>query len=524
MTPQVVTRPLTGAEYLESLRDGREVYVYGERVKDVTTHPAFRNAARTVAHLYDSLHDPTMREVLTVPTDTGNQGFTHAFFRATRSIEDLVRARDAIAAWARLTYGWFARSPDYKASFIGTLGANAHFYEPFSENARRWYKLGQERVLFWNHAIVNPPIDRHRPPHEVSDVYVHVERETDGGIYVSGAKVVATGSVLTHHNFLAHYGPLPIKDKRFALIFTAPINAPGLKLLSRPSYEYTAAVMGSPWDYPLSSRFDENDAILVFDNVFVPWENVFVYGDVDKVNSFFEWSGFVWRAQLHGCTRLAVKLDFLSGILLKAIAATGTKEFRGVQALVGEVIVWRNLFWALTDAMCRNPVQWTDGYVLPNREYATCYRVLAPTAWSRIRQIILDVVASGLIYLPSHALDFKNPLEQKYLETYVRGTGGINAYDRVKLMKLLYDATLSEFAGRHELYERNHAGNHENIRLETLRLVEELGIADRMRDLAEQCMAEYDLNGWVVPHLINNDDVSWVIRRFVEQQEGKFSP
>src|SRR3981081_4019652 len=104
-------RPFTGAEYLESLRDGREVYVYGERVKDVTTHPAFRNSARSIARLYDALHDPAKKDVLTVETDTGSAGFTHKFFRTPKSAEDLVGARDAIAEWARMTYGWMGRAP-----------------------------------------------------------------------------------------------------------------------------------------------------------------------------------------------------------------------------------------------------------------------------------------------------------------------------------------------------------------------------------------------------------------------------
>src|SRR5262245_23791563 len=117
-------RPFTGQEYLESLRDGREVYVYGERVKDVTTHPAFRNAARSIARLYDALHDEKTKSVLTCPTDTGSGGFTHKFFRVARSREDVVDQRDAIAAWARMSYGWMGRSPDYKAALMNTLGAN----------------------------------------------------------------------------------------------------------------------------------------------------------------------------------------------------------------------------------------------------------------------------------------------------------------------------------------------------------------------------------------------------------------
>ena len=188
-----VSRPQNGAEYLESLRDDREVYIYGERVKDVTTHPAFRNTARMVARLYDAVHDPKLAGKLTVPTDTGNGGVTHPFFKAPKSQADLIAGRDAIAEWARLTYGWMGRAPDYKAAFLATLGANADFYAPYQDNAKRWYKFSQERLPFINHAIIHPPIDRDRPPNEAGDVCMHVEKETDAGIIVSGAKVVATG-------------------------------------------------------------------------------------------------------------------------------------------------------------------------------------------------------------------------------------------------------------------------------------------------------------------------------------------
>src|SRR5207245_10256482 len=140
---QAATRPFTGAEYLESLRDDREVYIYGERVKDVTTHPAFRNSARMIARLYDALHDPAKKDVLTTETDTGSGGFTHKFFRTPRSAEDLVGARDAIAEWARMTYGWMGRAPDSKGSFLATLDANAEFYAPYQANSRRWYKEAQ---------------------------------------------------------------------------------------------------------------------------------------------------------------------------------------------------------------------------------------------------------------------------------------------------------------------------------------------------------------------------------------------
>ncbi|MFJ1649280.1 4-hydroxyphenylacetate 3-hydroxylase N-terminal domain-containing protein [Streptomyces sp. NPDC088258] len=176
---------MSGEEYIESLRDGREVYLHGERVRDVTTHPAFRNSARSVARLYDALHEPEAKGVLSVPTDTGNGGFTHPFFRTARSAEDLVTSRDAIVAWQRLVYGWMGRTPDYKAAFFGTLGANADFYGPFRDNALSWYKRAQERVLYFNHAIVHPPVDRDRPADRTADVCVHVEKETDAGLVVA---------------------------------------------------------------------------------------------------------------------------------------------------------------------------------------------------------------------------------------------------------------------------------------------------------------------------------------------------
>jgi len=494
------SRPLNGAEYLESLRDDREIYLYGERVKDVTAHPAFHNPARMVARLYDALHDPKTKDVLTCPTDTGSGGYTHRFFTTPHSAEDLVADQKAIAAWSRMSYGWMGRSPDYKAAFLGTLGANADFYAPYQDNARRWYKESQEKVLYWNHAIVHPPVDRNRPPDEVADVFVHVEKETDSGLIVSGAKVVATGSALTHYNFIAHYG-LPIKDRKFALVATIPMGAAGMKLICRPSYAATAAVMGSPFDYPLSSRLDENDTILVLDKVLIPWENVFIYGNLGKVQLFTGRSGFPERFTFHGCTRLAVKLEFIAGLLAKAVEVTGVKDFRGVQTRLGEVLAWRNLFWGLSDAAARNPVPWTGGAVLPNPAYGLAYRWFMQIGYPRVKEIIEQDIASGLIYLNSSADDFKNPEIRPYLDKYVRGSGGIEAVDRVKLMKLLWDAVGTEFGGRHELYERNYAGSHESTRIELFSAQLASGEVDGYKAFAEQCMAEYDLDGWTVPDL-----------------------
>jgi len=503
-------RPMNGEEYIESLRDGRTVFLHGERVKDVTTHPAFRNSVRSVARMYDALHDPATRDVLTTETDTGSGGRTHKFYKVPRSSQDLVEARDAIVAWQRLVYGGMGRSPDYKASFLGTLGAMPEFYGEYEDNARYWYAKSQEEVQYWNHAIVHPPVDRQVGADQAGEVCMHVIDENDNGVVVSGAKVVATGSALTHQNFIAHYGPIPIQDKRYAIVCSTPMDQDGVKLICRNSYELQAAAVGSPFDYPLSSRLDENDSILVFDRVLIPWENVFLYGDVEKANTFFPSTGFMPRFTFHGLARLCVKLDFLAGVLSKALRTTGTRDFRGVQANLGEVIATRNLMWGLSDAMCKSPDPWANGAVQPAAEYGMAYRTFLPMFYPRIKEITQQVVASGLIYVNSNAADFKSEEIRPYLDKYVRGSNGIDAVERMKVMKLLWDATASEFGGRHELYERNYAGNHEQVKFENLFQADQSGLTDMLEGFAEQCMAEYDLDGWKLDGFINPDDVSLI--------------
>ncbi|HEX5453300.1 MAG TPA: 4-hydroxyphenylacetate 3-hydroxylase N-terminal domain-containing protein [Stellaceae bacterium] len=503
MTPEqhiaAANRPFTGAEYVESLKDGRCVYIDGERVRDVTAHAAFRNSVRSLARLYDALHDPDRQEVLTCPTDTGSGGFTHRYFRVARSREELIAQQQAIAEWARLTYGWMGRTPDYKAALMNTLGANAEYYGHFAQNARAWYRRVQDSVLFMNHAIVNPPVDRGRPTSEVKDVYVTIDKETDAGVVVSGAKVVATAAALTHYNFLGQNAATATNDPDMAIMFILPMDAPGVKLICRNSYEEIATRIGTPYDYPLSSRFDENDAIFVLDKVLIPWENVLVHRDTEKILSFYPRSGFLNGFCFQGCTRYAVKLDFIAGLVAKALRATGGDEFRGNQAMLGEIVAWRDLFWSLSDAMATNPLPWVGDALLPNLQPAMAYRVFAPDAYSRIKEIIEKIVASALIFLPSSSRDFANPEIDRYLKQYVRGSNGIGYKERIKIMKLLWDAIGSEFGGRHELYERNYAGNHEDIRIQALTGARRNGGLDRMIALADACMADYDETGWTAP-------------------------
>jgi 4-hydroxyphenylacetate 3-monooxygenase len=493
-------RPFTGSEYLDSLCDGREVWIYGEQVRRVTAHPAFRNACRSIARLYDALHEPISKEVLTCSTDTGSGGFTHRCFRIPRSREDLMRQREAIVHWARLTYGWMGRTPDYKAGLMCTFGVHYNFYDRFADNARHWYERVQESVLFVNHALINPPVDRARKLEELKDLVLTIQKDTDAGIYVSGAKAIATSAALSHYGFITQGAGTD--DSDLTAMFMAPMNAPGVKLFCRNSYERSAGILRKPFDYPLSSRFDENDAILVFDNVFIPWENVLVHRDVNKLKKSFPRFGFIAAFQFHSCTRLAVKLDFLVGLLVKAVRLTGVDEFRGTQVALGEVIAWRNLFWALSDAMACSPVRWAQGTVLPNVDAGGSYRILAGDAYRRIKQIIEKLLASALVCVPSSAHDFCNAEIEGYLRRYLRGSYGIDYKERTKIMKLLWDAIGTEFGSRHELYELNYSGSHEMVRLDLMHRTKNSGALDEFIALAESCMDDYDENGW--------RDSSWI--------------
>ncbi len=502
-------RPQTAAEYLESLRDDREVYIYGERVDDITTHPAFRNSAASIARLYTALHDPAKSDVLLTDTDSGNGGQTHPFFKVPHSREDLLQSRDAIYSWQQEVCGWMGRTPDYKASLIATLGADPSFFGEFADNAAYWYRRTQEEVLHIGHAIVHPPVDRAKGLAEARDVFVHVDRETDNGLIVSGAKVVATGAPLTQYCFVSHFGPTENK-KEFSLIFMAPMGGKGTRLISRQSYEAVSTKAASPFDYPLSNRFDENDAILIFDEALIPWENVIAY-DPQKVTDFNSLPGS-WspRASLQASTRLQVKLEFIIGLVTRALEITGSGDFRGVQAQLGELIAFRNFVAGIRDGSIQDSGPGFGGMWSPSTEYAYTFAAMTPGLYTRMKQIIETIVASGLIYLNSNAVDFLSPQIRPDLDRFMRGSNGNTALDRSKVMKALWDSIGSEFGARHELYELNYWGQPEKTYLDILDVSKQTGKLDTYKSFATSFMDEYDLNGWKAPDLYNPGEYSTI--------------
>ena len=342
---------------------------------------------------------------------------------------------------------------------------------------------------FINHAIIHPPVDRNMAPGAPggpTDIYMRVTKETDAGIRVSGAKVVATGSALTHFTFVAHHGLIPVQDKNFAMVFMVPTNATGVKLICRVSNEQRAAVLGSPFDYPLSSRLDENDAIFVMDDVLVPWEDVFVYADVEKANNFFPRTGFLPRALLHGCTRLAVKLDFITGLLIKATEMTGARGFRGVEANIGEVIAWRNMIWGLSDAMAQDrrsvdrrlrPAGHGAGRRLSGAGARGLRADQEPDREDRGQRADLPQLARARLQ-GAGAAQVSRPVCARLGR---RRRGRAREADEAAVGRGRHASS----ARRHELYEINYSGSHEEIRRYALFGAIASGQYDRWKGFAE---------------------------------------
>lgn len=451
----------TGAEYLESLRDGREVWIDGERVDDVTTHPAFRNTARSIAHLYDMTHDERYAGVLTTPSPATGEPVNRAYV-VPRSQADLVARREATRTWAKATFGYLGRSPDYMASCWAGFAARPELFarggQERADNLLAYYAYMRDNDLYQSHTIVNPQIDRSKPAAEQEEpfLYVGVTEERDDGIVVRGAKMVGTAALFGDEIFVGTIEPLGRGDQDYALTFSIPFNSPGVKVISRKSFEASAR---SPWDNPLSSRFDENDALMIYENVFVPWERVFVYRDVDL--AYLQWSetpAFAyWIHQ--AATRYWTKLEFLAGLAIKVARANRSLDVPLVRMQLGRIVGAVNLAKAAVLAMeasCE-PVPGSDGAVMPNRSIAYAQRAWAPGTYFALLDELKTLCGGSLIQMPASYRDLVHPEAGQLIERYVRSPGH-TAEERIKLFKLVWDAVGSEFASRHEHYERFYHG------------------------------------------------------------------
>src|SRR4029450_1319277 len=264
----------TGTEYLRSLNDGRQVFVDGERVADVTRHPAFREAARSIARLYDIAAAPENRERMTFPSPKTGKPVLRAW-QIPRSHADLRARRLFSETWAEATFGLMGRTPDHVAGFFcgypATPGVLAGGGQNFADNVVAFSEPLRDNPLYASYAIVPPQIDRSKPAHKQSDptLYAGVVKERDDGIVISGAQQLATGGAISDVIHLSCIHPLQPGDENYANCVAVPVNAAGVKLYPRRPFGMGAT---NGFEYPLSSRFDESDSYVVFDNVFVPWE------------------------------------------------------------------------------------------------------------------------------------------------------------------------------------------------------------------------------------------------------------
>jgi 4-hydroxyphenylacetate 3-monooxygenase len=447
----------TGDDHLRSLRDGREVYIDGERVADVTTHPAFRNAVRSAAALYDFQARPENLELLTFAPEGGAKRVNRCW-QAPRSYDELALRRKALTAWAETTFGFMGRSPDHVAS---TLLGQVMGIEVFERHGaaraaalRDYFAYARGNDLFLAYVIINPQADRAKDWGAQDPFLVAQIVDEDGaGIAVRGAKMLGTSAIMANEVFVANIQPLQKGEEALAVSFALPLNAKGLKILSRKSYEASAP---SRQDNPLSSCFDENDALLYFDDVRVPWERVFVYRDTDMCRAQFHDTPCHILQNYQAQIRLAVKLRFLAGIARRIAETIGTIAMAPVREQLGHLAAQAAMVDGLVHGMEAAGSRKGD-YFVPDKHLMYAAQVLTQELYPRVVNSIRELAGGALIMLPSATADFANP----EIAAIIRATQRSPAMppeERVKLLKAAWDAIGSEFGSRHLQYEMFYAG------------------------------------------------------------------
>ena len=447
----------TGKDHLASLRDGREVWLRGTRVEDVTRHPAFRNSVASSAALYDFQAAPENRELMTFEVDGGRR--VNRAWQLPRSLAELTRRRRALEAWAELHYGFMGRSPDHVASCISGMFMGAGLFDAYSPPRaaalRDYYAYARDNDLFLTYVIINPQADRSKPAHGQEDELhsAGVVDEDAEGITVTGAKMLATSGIMANEVFVTCIQPLQQGDERYAISFAIPMNAKGLKVLSRKSYEEAAP---SVFDNPLASRFDENDALLYFDEVKVPWERVFIDRDIEMtLKQFHGTPAHVY--QNYQCQiRLGVKLRFLVGIARRIAEANGILAFPQVRETLGQLAAEADMVDGMVLAMEARGAE-AGGWYVPDRHLLYSAQVLTQQLYPKIIGTLRDLAGGGMIMLPSGVEDFANP-ELRALIGKTQRSPAMAPEERVKFFKLAWDAVGSEFASRHTQYEMFYAG------------------------------------------------------------------
>lgn len=448
-----------GEQYLRQLRDdGRQVIYDGEVVSDVASHPAFRGAARSIAALWDTAADPANRELMTYPSPKTGRPVLRCY-HIPREPADLAPRRRMLQRWTEQTFGLMGRTPDHVAGFFAGFAAKPSFFaaagQHYANNLTAFYEYARDNHLYISYAIVPPQIDRSKPSHKQSDptLCAGVVEERDGEIVLKGAQQLATGAVFSDYLFLSCIHPLIPGDENHAISVAIPINAPGLRIYARRSY---ATTVTTPFDYPLSSRFDETDALIVLDNVFVPWERVFIYRDITLTREQWTKTPSHSYGNYQAQVRYATKLRFLLGVMKHHCEITGVDALPASQAQLGEMAALASIVELMVEAQeTRATVE--DGVVWPSRIALYSIMALQADLNPRLIDLARDLSGGAMIMLPSSHLDYENQATAVDLERYV-ASPGYPSERRVTLLKLAWDLIGSEFAGRHQQYEKFYGG------------------------------------------------------------------
>jgi len=443
---------LDGARYRASLKDEREVWLDGERV-DVTTHPAFAGMLGELCRLYDQQWAPVSRDVMTFPSPETGRPVSYSY-HLPKSAEDLALKRRNTEHWARETWGQLPRIPDFMANVVVGLfdfrDELAAVDPRFRDNVVRYHAYCRERDLALTHSIVDPQIDRSIGPTEDPDLALRVVQETSAGIVVRGAKQLATLAPFAHELLVYLSASYAQRDSpEFVSWFAIPLATPGLKILCREPLSLHA----SRHSHPFASRYDEQDAMVFFDDVRVPWERVFLLKDAKVaargLRCINAWSLYAGQIRFH--QRI---LTFVA-IATMLADAVGVDEFRGIRERLGELISYAEMVRLGLRGMEADAVMTRGGLFAPGNDLATSS--FAAQVAPRMVEIVREIGASGLIMQPSEA-DLRQPALAPLLSRYMRGKN-LPAAEKSRLFRLAWDLAGDTSAARQDLYERWHRGD-----------------------------------------------------------------
>jgi 4-hydroxyphenylacetate 3-monooxygenase len=447
-----------GQDFLEGLRDRRVVYIGGERVDDVTTHPAFRNAARSYARIYDARFDPCTREMLTYQENGERYAAYYLMPRSRADLEHRTRCSEVIAD---LTYGMMGRSPDFIGGYITGIAMQPEVFDAgrfkFGDNVRAYYELARRQDLFVSHAVTPPPGSRdarYGGGRDTRQPALTVVNEDDSGVYLSGMKMLATSAVFSDEVWIGNIQPIAEGRENEAITCCIPCNAPGLALWSRKPFERYAV---TEFDNPLAYRFDESDCIVVCDRVQVPWERVFVHQDTTLSREIYFRTPAHTLSNHQSGVRYRTKMRLLVGLARRLTQLSGTDKIPAVQDEIGHLAALYGQVSAMIDGQIQAHETVGDGFVNYNRHYMYATIYFATQQYDHICAKVRELSGGGVLQMPADISVMQNPETRAVFEE-LWDMSSASALERYKVMKLAWDILGTDFAGRHSQYERFYMG------------------------------------------------------------------